>query len=66
MTKDIGAHAAPSAKAAALGFVSEFSRFQDRLKAKLEKQEKRLNMLEHHSATLNRPALSAANDLGAP
>ena len=66
MTHDGSATPAPSAKAAALGFVSEFSRFQERLKAKMEKQEKRLNMLENHTAAQGRPALSASNDTGAP
>ena len=66
MTDQVTAQSAPSVKAAALGFVSEFSRFQERLKAKMEKQEKRLSMLENHTAALGRPALSASNDTSAP
>ncbi|MEO0343562.1 MAG: phage major capsid protein [Pseudomonadota bacterium] len=66
MKSELTAQGAPLVKAAALGFVSEFSRFQERLKAKMEKQEKRLSMLENHKAALGRPALSAANEAGAP
>ncbi|MEM0977277.1 MAG: phage major capsid protein [Pseudomonadota bacterium] len=65
MTEEVTAQSAPSVKAAALGFVSEFSRLQDRLKAKMEKQDKRLSMLETQFTADRRPAL-AANDTGAP
>lgn len=65
MSKEISAQSAPSVKAAALGFVSEFSRFQERLKVKMEKQEKRLNMLENKTSSMQRPTL-AANDTSAP
>ncbi|MEO1563908.1 MAG: phage major capsid protein [Pseudomonadota bacterium] len=66
MTRELAAQSAPSIKAAALGFVSEFSSFQERLKTKLEKQEKRLTMLENLSGSERRPALSAARDIAAP
>jgi|GEM_PF-6181608 len=55
--------AAPSAiadvKDAMRGFLSEFNLFQDDMKAKFQKQEERIAMLNTKMTTHSRPALSA-------
>ncbi|NKX46301.1 phage major capsid protein [Roseibacterium sp. KMU-115] len=48
------------------GFLNEFSRFQDDMKAKFQKQEERIAMLTTKTLTHPRPALSTETDRGAP
>jgi HK97 family phage major capsid protein len=48
------------------GFLSEFSRFQDDMKAKHQKQEERIAMLTTKTMTHARPALAAETDQAAP
>lgn len=62
--------AAPSAiadvKDAMRGFLIEFNLFQDDMKAKFQKQEERIAMLNTKMTTHSRPALSAQIDQAAP
>ena len=62
--------AAPSAiadvKDAMHGFLSEFNRLRDDMKAKFQKQEERIAMLNTKMTTHSRPALSAQIDQAAP
>ena len=62
--------AAPSAIAdvteAMSGFLSEFNQFQSEMKAKFQKQEERMAMLNTKMTTHSRPALSVEIDQGAP
>ena len=54
-------------KTAMSGFLSEFSRFQDDMSARLQKQEERIAMLKTKTMSQGRPALSAEpQDGGAP
>ncbi|MEM1273874.1 MAG: phage major capsid protein [Pseudomonadota bacterium] len=52
-------------KTALSGFLSEFTRFQSDMTARLQKQEERIAMLNTKTMT-SRPALSAEVDTGAP
>ncbi|OWJ78949.1 phage major capsid protein [Haematobacter genomosp. 1] len=48
------------------GFMSEFKDFQGDIAKALQQQEERLNMLDRKSLTARRPALSGAEEAGAP
>lgn len=61
-----GATPAMEAKAAMVGFLSEFRDFQADIKAKIKEQDTQLAMLDRKSAALNRPALVQAAQTGTP
>ncbi|MBS8227889.1 phage major capsid protein [Vannielia litorea] len=47
-------------------FLGEFKSFQDDLHTRVQKQEERLTMLQKKNISAGRPALAAANEVGAP
>ncbi len=57
---------ADEVKAAVAGFLSEFRGFQDDLKARMQQQDERLNMLDRKTLLAGRPALSSVAETGAP
>lgn len=66
MKHELEGSSAPQTKAAALGFIDEFSKFQDRLKTQFQRQEDRMNMIEQKMQTrVSRPQLGA-EDRDAP
>ncbi len=53
-------------KAAMDGFLRDFTKVNRDMKTTIQKQEKRLNMLERKTSPVNRPALSAVAEIDVP
>ncbi|MFN3936642.1 MAG: phage major capsid protein [Gemmobacter sp.] len=65
MTENAAPTGGAEARAVA-GFLSEFKGFQDDIKARLQRQDERMMMLDRKNAGFARPALSTAADTVAP